>query len=283
MNEKMMELGQILSELRESKNLSIEEMAKKNFVDKSILINIENGKKINRNNTYIRLIIKKYYTILGGDFSDLCSLVDESYPIDIGATIDLTKELNYAEGLQKRNSIKKNKSKLGKKIKTILLVIVVIIFVCSLIFLTFINIGIQVNKQKKLNQPTILKVTELVPAKIIEAKPKIKVGTTLNKFSGLEIINLTTNMNESFEFKVVATDGIYIDSSVEGVITEQENLTKGEEKTFKIKPKSNVIINIENINASHIFINDEEVTKEKYKNTHQYIAFDQEEVVNEKI
>lgn len=278
MEEKRKELGILLKNFREEKEKTIEEISKDIFIDKYIILCIEKGEKNKKDNTYNRLIIKKYYTYLNGEFKNIVELLDLAYPSDISETIDLTKTISFELIEKNKKKKKKTNRTTSQKLKNISLWIIVFIFLAVLIILTTINIKSSVENQAKTkNETTLVANTKLEPEKTIEEKNDFKIGTFINPLTNLETINITTALTKPFELKFVASGEVYVDSSQNGVILEQKTLNKGEEKTFKISDTQKTIINVGNINACDIYINNQKIQKKKYEDGHQYIMFDQKE------
>lgn len=274
MSDNALLLGETLKEIRISKNVTVEQLSQELKISKNIINALEEGESF-KDNTYMRLIIKKYAKYLNIDEAEFISLLDKAYPSVTYQTMDLSKNVTINKKKTKMKKNKKRRSFLG----SFLLTLIFIVFILILIFLTSYNITSSVKEtttnETTTNETTLISNTTLKPSSVEKAEQEPTNKVSLETVSDNEI-DIDTGLTKDFKFKIVATDSdVYTDLSVDEAIQESETIPQGESKTYDVKntDKDNTIINIGNINACDIYVNDEKVSKDEYVSSQQYISF----------
>ncbi len=243
-------LGKELREKRVEQNKDLKDVADSLKVSEKKLNDIENGIRFN-NNSYIRLIIKKYASYLGLDNQEYENKLKDIFPSEVEETIILNDVKDERLKIKKNNNIFKN----SKKVISIL---ILLIFIAVLIYLTYYNFNNSVvNGTEPENETTLLNDTVLEPQNVVEKKePEIIVNVDDNN------IELKLESLKDIKVDIEATGVVYIDYSIDGLLTEQRTLNDGESFEIDLDDAKGLLINIGNFSNVKLKVNDVAIDKE---------------------
>lgn len=245
------QLGQLLKEKREKTKKSVSEMAKLLKVNVSLLEDLENGQKVDTDNAYARLLLKRYMSKINLDYSEYEKDIKELYPSVVEETITFNQDeidmhLNFKN---KRNT----KKIFGR--------ILVVIFIVLVVLLTAYNIKeniVEQDVQEILNPTTLISNTTLEPENIIEKeKPKYEVAFD-NAIASVKLDDL-----KDVKVKIDASGACYFDYKEKntGIIKSSKTLQKDDKMEFTLDDASKYDITIGAISKVKILINEEDISE----------------------
>ncbi len=244
------QLGGILKNKRIELKKDIKEMALNLKINVQILKDLEEGKPLNTDNAYARLVLKRYMRDLGLDYLEYEKDIKELYPSVVEETIALNDQnINLNINFKKKNNFKK-----------IFTMFVATLFFILVIALTFYNIKQNVvNKdvEEVLNPTTLMDQTELEPDTVIEKpKPKTEVsfkdGVATIKVEDLKDVKITLKANGPcyYDYKDKATFEI----------KKSKTLKKDDVEEITLDDASKYSFTIGAINELAILVGDDDIT-----------------------
>lgn len=259
------ELMQNLQQKRNQLNKSIEEIAKELLISSENIKKLEQGKSVG-NNSYMRMILKKYITILGLNYEENKRVIKNEFPSLVEETIVLNE-------LSPEKLKKATKKRSFKNIKKIISYLIFLLFIIFLIFITVYNFKNKPETNQTINETTKLQDTVLTPDKIIDnpvVQPKVEVEDNVIKVLVTDLKNINV--------KIHALGEVYLDYSIDDNIQEQKTLSTDEDLEYTLEDANNLEINIGNIQNIEVKINDTNITDEiKDLTGHYYIVFEKQE------
>ncbi|MFV0289137.1 MAG: helix-turn-helix domain-containing protein [Mycoplasmatales bacterium] len=259
------ELMQDLQQKRNQLNKSIEEIAKELLISSENIKKLEQGKSVG-NNSYMRMILKKYITILGLNYEENKRVIKNEFPSLVEETIVLNE-------LSPEKLKKATKKRSFKNIKKIISYLIFLLFIIFLIFITVYNFKNKPETNQTINETTKLQDTVLTPDKIIDnpvVQPKVEVEDNVIKVLVTDLKNINV--------KIHALGEVYLDYSIDDNIQEQKTLSTDEDLEYTLEDANNLEINIGNIQNIEVKINDTNITDEiKDLTGHYYIVFEKQE------
>lgn len=276
----MTELGIRLKEARQAKGLSLDDLQEITKIQKRYLKGIEEGNyDMMPGKFYVRAFIKQYAEAVGLEtdqiFDEFKSEVPEVYNEDLPEQISR---------VQSRKTLSAGTS----KILDIFPKILVAVFIIAAIFLIWFFVtkyagsdtkdklgskngnpveSEQVeqvnkpeekskeNKQSKEENSNKEKSQEETEENNEEPVQELKVENTNGKFSTYQLVN-----TDKFELKIVSTGETWVDlSNDKGNSYYQGIIKSGESQTVDFSKDKQAVLNIGNVPATEIYINDEKL------------------------
>lgn len=260
MSEKRIQLAEILKTKREAQNKTIEEMSKVTLISPRELRILEEGSDFKKENAYFRLITKKYYQDLGGDYGEIAELVETIAPIEhpknfMSADRAESASSGHMKKVRKKKRQKPRKRRKGEAMNAIVIAIF-LIFIILLGFFTYWNVknNLQATPEKETH---LLSETTLEPEKVVEKIPEATVSKNATGYV-LEFKNSGKNVVE-----LKAKSDAYLEvTRPENVFSEPVTVAKG--KTYKVDNTSaSTNIFIGDASQIEIYVNGEKISTPK--------------------
>ncbi len=244
------QLGEILKNRRIELNKEVQKMALDLKINVQILKDLEEGKRLNNDNAYVRLVLKRYMRDLDLDYLEYEKYIKELYPSVVEETISLNDQnINLNINFKKKRNFKK-----------IFTMLVASLFLILVIALTFYNVKQNVVKkdvEDVLNPTTVIDQKELVPNNVIEKpKPKTEVnfkdGVATIKVEDLKDLKVTLKSNGPCYYDYKDKTTLEIKGS--------KTLNKGDEEEITLDDASKYTFTIGAISELTILVGDDDIT-----------------------
>ncbi len=244
------QLGEILKNKRTELKKDISKMALDLKINVQILKDLEEGTRLDADNAYARLVLKRYMRDLELDYLEYEKDIKELYPSVVEETIALNDQnINLNINFKKKNNFKK-----------IFTMFVATLFFILVIALTFYNIKQNVvNKdvEEVLNPTTIIDQTELEPDTVIEKeKPKTEVSFD-GSVATVKVEDLN-NLNVSLK----ASGPCYYDYKDKSTfeMKKSKTLKKDDVEKITLDDASKYSFTIGAINELTVLVGDDDIT-----------------------